>query len=286
MYPPRHSAATADILGPLFDGEEPVEIGDVPKESVEDRKRRERHRILFDEVSQLYNATRQEYPAAVVDKMFATSRVDPGAFVLEVGCGTGQLTRDLAARGVALTAIDIGPSMVKEASRNVDNPSVSFVVTSFEDLDYTGPCELIVSATAFHWVDPEVGLTKASLLLQPRGWLALLTTGEQYDEPLRSSLRRLWETHNPDDGAWSARERWADELRRSLLFGAVTEMEHERRLELPADRVSGVERTRATFLSYDDGRRNGFAADLHALLASTPVVTLTQKTTLAMAQVV
>jgi SAM-dependent methyltransferase len=52
-------------------------------------------------------------------------------------------------------------------------------VASFEDLADTGPFDLIVSATAFHWVDSGVGLAKAARLLRPGGWLALLTTEER-----------------------------------------------------------------------------------------------------------
>jgi hypothetical protein len=39
--------------------------------------------------------------------------------------------------------------------------------------------DLVVSATAFHWVDPEVKYDKAARRLGRGGWLALLATGEK-----------------------------------------------------------------------------------------------------------
>jgi SAM-dependent methyltransferase len=110
--------------------------------------------------------------------------------VLEIGCGTGQLTRELAGGALNLTAIDIGAAMVETARRNVADPMARFQISSFEDFADSGPFDLIVSATAFHWVDPGIGLAKAARLLRPRGWLALLTTGERCRAEVRD-LRRL-----------------------------------------------------------------------------------------------
>lgn len=47
------------------------------------------------------------YPDAAVDFLLHTVEIDERGAVLEAGCGTGQLTRQLAGRGVRLTAIDI-----------------------------------------------------------------------------------------------------------------------------------------------------------------------------------
>lgn len=90
--------------------------------------------------------------------------------VLEVGCGTGQLTERLAGFGFSLTAIDIGPSMIATARRRLDGSAVSFQVASFEDFAAADACfDLIVSGTAFHRVDPEVKFCKSARLLRPGG---------------------------------------------------------------------------------------------------------------------
>jgi Methyltransferase domain len=81
--------------------------------------KREQQRGLFDSVAGLYDATRQSYPAQIVDALLATAAIGPGAAVLEIGCGTGQLTRQLAGRGLHVTAIDIGPAMADAARRTV-----------------------------------------------------------------------------------------------------------------------------------------------------------------------
>jgi ubiquinone/menaquinone biosynthesis C-methylase UbiE len=186
----------------------PHKLLDVVTETEHERHRRERQRVLFDDVAELYDATRRGYPAEIIDSVIGTSGVGPGDSVLEIGCGTGQLTPDLAGRGFSVTAIDIGPTMVSSARRNVGDSSVNFEVTSFEDLRVAdNSIDLIASATAFHWIDPELGRAKAARLLRPRGWLALLSTAKQYDDPLRSSLKDVWIRYSDDGGAWATQKK-------------------------------------------------------------------------------
>jgi len=252
-------------------------------ETPEQRQTREQRRVLFDDVAGLYDATRQGYPAEIADTVIANAAIGPGAAVLEIGCGTGQLTRQLAGRAFDLTAIDIGAAMVQAARRNVADATARFQVSSFEDFADGGPFDLIVSATAFHWIDPGVGLAKAARLLRPGGWLALLTTGERYSEPLQGKLRDLWVRYNRQNGEWAAQPSWLTQLRESGLFGATVEASHATALRLPAEPVIGVERTRATFLSYTEQDQADFTAELAALLAPASHVDVTQDSFLAMA---
>jgi ubiquinone/menaquinone biosynthesis C-methylase UbiE len=254
----------------------------VTAETQEQRRAREHRRVLFDSVAGRYDATRQGYPAEIVDTVVANAAIGPGASVLEIGCGTGQLTRQLAGRALSLTAIDIGAAMVEAAERNVADAKARFQVCSFEDFAGGGSFDLIVSATAFHWVDPHVGLAKAARLLRPGGWLALLTTGERYPEPLQSRLHDLWMRYSRQDGEWPVQPAWLTALRESGLFGSTAEASHTRALRLPADTVVGVERTRAAFLSYTEQEQADFTSELQALVPGSHI-DLLQETFLAMA---
>jgi len=256
----------------------------VTAESQEQRRAREQRRTLFDSVAELYDAARQGYPSEIVDAVLANAAVGRGGAVLEIGCGTGQLTRQLAGRALRLTAIDIGPAMVGVARRNVADSTARFHVCSFEEFAGCGPFDLIVSATAFHWVDPGVGLAKAARLLRPGGWLALLMTQERYPEPLGSRLRELWMRYSRQRSGWPGQPAWLTALQDSRLFGAPVEVSHTRALRLPAETVIGVERTRATFLSYTKQDQAGFTADLQTLVMPGSQIDLLQETFLVMAQ--
>jgi 2-polyprenyl-3-methyl-5-hydroxy-6-metoxy-1,4-benzoquinol methylase len=89
----------------------------VSAETGPERGTRRHQRTLFDLVAGLYEETRPGYAGELIDFVVATAGLGPGAAVLDVGCGTGQLTGPLARRGYGVTAIDLGPSMIEVARR-------------------------------------------------------------------------------------------------------------------------------------------------------------------------
>jgi ubiquinone/menaquinone biosynthesis C-methylase UbiE len=244
--------------------------------------------VLFDGVARLYDEARVGYPMELVHELVTRAGLDRDTPVLEVGCGTGQLTVDLAGRGLSVTAIDIGPAMAAATREKVAGMDVAVHATSFED--FTGPDRgfgAVVSATAFHWIDPEVAWTKSARLLRPGGWLAILGTAERYDDPLGGDLREQWIRYSDDGGAWASAPQptLVDRIASSGHFDDAIASTHRERRTMPADAVMAVEQTRATILDYDDQTRERFLADLSELLAGRSDVSLTQETTLTMAQV-
>ena len=222
------------------------------RETEEHRSERHHRRALFDGAAQLYEATRRGYPAGLVEFVMTTAALRVGGTVLEVGCGTGQLTERLAGRGFPVTAIDIGPSMIAAAQRRLAGSAVSFQVVSFEDLAAAeASFNLIASGTAFHWVDPEVKFSKSARLLRPGGWLALLATEEHYDDPLGTALQGMWAARSDFGKGWP-RPSDAEAIAGSGLFEEPIERADAQRLVLPADVVIGVENTRAIVLSWPE----------------------------------
>ncbi len=257
-------------------------------ETEEMRARRRRRRALFDGVADRYRAFRRGYPPESVRFIMDTARLGPGSMVLEVGCGTGQFTGQLAAHGLAVTAIDIGAGMITAARRSLSGSPVWFQVVSFEDLDAPEESfDLIISATAFHWVDPDVKFAKSARLLKPGGWLALLNTEERYDDPLGLGLRGMWAARSEHGDVWTGQRTppAADLTGAAGWFGPPIERPHGQRIVLPAQTVIGVETTRATFLSWPERTQQDFAGELRRLLQHCADVHLTQQTSLAMAQV-
>lgn len=100
------------------------------------------------------------------------------ARVLEIGCGTGQATMALAKRGYQIVAVELGPDMATVARRNLAHfNSVEVVTAAFEDWPLPDePFDVVFSATAFHWVDPAVRVSKSADALRPDGLLATVMT--------------------------------------------------------------------------------------------------------------
>jgi ubiquinone/menaquinone biosynthesis C-methylase UbiE len=123
------------------------------------------------------------------------AQVSPNARrVLDVGCGTGYLLRDLAGRLSAVQAlegIDAAPRMVETARSLGHDPRLSFRVGAAEQLPYDdGSFGLVVSTTSFdHWRDQQRGIRECARVLEPHGqllladlfsrWLALTLVGRR-----------------------------------------------------------------------------------------------------------
>jgi SAM-dependent methyltransferase len=224
---------------------------------------------LFDGVASLYQETRPGYPVELVEFVISTAGVSAGDPVLEVGCGTGQLTEKLASFGFELTAIDIGPSMVAAARLRVGGRPESFLAIGFEDLEAADlSFGLIISGGAFHWVDPEIRFRKAARLLRPGGWLAVLNHSERYDEPFRSALSGMWNARADGDvGAWVSGGVGTDVIAATGLFEEAVHSSLTWRLVRSADAVVGVESTRAISLSWPPDVRQGFTQEMREHLA-------------------
>src|SRR5215207_9842295 len=137
-----------------------------------------RLRVTFDQDAERYDRARPGYPPAVFDDLAELAGIGPGCRVLEIGCGTGQATVPLAERGCEIVALEIGPRMAAVARRNLARfPSVRVVTAGFEEWPLTPePFDVVMSATAFHWLDPAVRVIKAADALRPGGALATIGT--------------------------------------------------------------------------------------------------------------
>jgi SAM-dependent methyltransferase len=131
---------------------------------------------VFNEVAVEYDRNRPAYPDALVDQACEAADIGDGARVLEIGCGTGQLTRSLLARGLRVTALEPGDQLILLAEKNLkDVGEVELVHGRFEDVQL--PREryaAVFSASAIHWVDPDLGWWRIADALAPKGTLALI----------------------------------------------------------------------------------------------------------------
>ena len=131
-------------------------------------------RTHFDEIVVNYNNTRPEYP----DKLFADviDFIGPGTKkALEIGAGTGKATFPFLEMGYNVTAVELGENMagfLKERFKEYTNFNV--LVSAFEDvlLDKSS-YDLIYAASAFHWVNAEIGCPTVFDLLKSGGVFAL-----------------------------------------------------------------------------------------------------------------
>lgn len=134
-------------------------------------------RTIFDQAALDYDEVRPGYPAELIEDVISISAIPKDGRILEIGCGTGQATVPFARRGYSMTCLDIGKELAALAAQKCRQyPKVHIQPISFEDWKpEENAFDLVMSATAFHWIPPEVGYPKAAKVLKDSGYIAIFS---------------------------------------------------------------------------------------------------------------
>jgi SAM-dependent methyltransferase len=251
---------------------------------------------VFNEVAVEYDRNRPTYPDALIDQACEVGDIRAGDRVLEIGCGTGQLTRSLLARGLRVTALEPGDQLILLAEENLkDAGDVELVHARLEDVRLPRESyEAVFSASAIHWVDPDLSWRKIADALAPNGTLALIQyfgLQEQRSiddqEALLSALRRhapeiaaTWPTYRDLDctiagvrerrrnvadawswlGSYDIERDYAADLFEDLQLATVPTL-----IEHTADQLGALLGTMSFWARLSPEQRDALASETHAL---------------------
>jgi SAM-dependent methyltransferase len=103
-----------------------------------------------------------------------SSHLKPGMTVLELGCGTGSFTRELARSGAEVFAIDVSPELLEIARANYSAPNVRYEIQNAYALTYSDATfDSIVGSSVLHHLEIEEALREIYRVLKPRGTILL-----------------------------------------------------------------------------------------------------------------
>ena len=128
----------------------------------------------FDKDAAGYAAGRPGYSQEIFAALEERCGLGEGTRVIEIGPGTGQATGELLRRGAHVHAVEPGPALARHLLTEYPGERLEVTVSSFEDSVLPeGGADLVVAATSFHWVEPEIGAPKALSVLRPGGAVAI-----------------------------------------------------------------------------------------------------------------
>lgn len=179
--------------------------------------------------ARFYVEGRPRYPAALITAAAAVAEWRQDSRVLEIGSGPGTATQDFAALGGRFTCVEPNADFVAIA-RDVlaPFPDITFETSTLEQADLSGPFDIVLAASSFHWIDQKRGVQRIEELLAPGGFAVLLWNkepqpvaqqAEAVDEAFqRSGYRQPIERQSRDE---IAKVFWG--LAKPLQTGAFTE---------------------------------------------------------------
>ncbi|QUQ71936.1 class I SAM-dependent methyltransferase [Kutzneria sp. CA-103260] len=219
------------------------------------------------EVADFYHRFRRGYPPAVIDSLVAAFELTSDDVVVDLGCGTGQLTLPIAERVRSVVGMDPEPDMLlrgRSAANGVAN--VSWMIGSDADLPALGRLiggrlGAVTVGQALHWMRHEELFHAVASLARPGGGVAVVTNGTplwQQDTAWSRALRgyledwlgsKVTNTCGTDD---ASQRRYRDSLTAAGLEPAVVSVDYADELSveqivggvysaLPVDRVPAPE---------------------------------------------
>jgi len=211
----------------------------------------------FDSVAADYERHRPEYPQSAL--LWLAERLDlaPGRRVLDLGAGTGKLTRGLLALGLAVVAVEPGAAMLGQLRGAL--PGVEAHEGSAEAIPLPdASVDAAVAGQAYHWFDPERAVPELHRVLRAGGGVGLLWNWWDMRDPLQA---RLVELLGLAPAAGAADLPWAP------LFSEVDRTTIESVHETTPDGIAARLATTSAMLVAEPERRVRLLEEVRALAA-------------------
>jgi trans-aconitate methyltransferase len=172
----------------------------------------------------------------------------PGERILDIGCGTGQLTAEIARSGAQVVGLDNSPDMLADARKNF--PDLWFVLGNATGFVFEEPFDAVFSNAALHWVkDADRAVACIRRALRPGGRFVAEFGGKGNITTVQAALRAVLGPAADEQSPWyypgigeyaSILERHGLEVRNASLFPRLTPltgadgMDHWLRMFMPA----------------------------------------------------
>ncbi len=173
--------------------------------------------VVFDGAVSLYDRMRPGYVDELYKAIFDYVHIDENSSAVEVGSGSGQATLPVLKTGCAVTAVEYGENF-SELLRDKfkDYPKFKVITGKFEDVGLADEsCDLVFSATAFHWVPEEIGYPKVYSILKKGGAFARFANrprNSRNDPELAREIDAIYDEHyNKYYGVRSGTKEWFTE---------------------------------------------------------------------------
>jgi SAM-dependent methyltransferase len=172
----------------------------------------------------------------------------PGVTVLDLGAGTGLVSRSLAAAGVA-DVVAVEPDEAMRAVLAARSPGARVLAGTAEDIPLPdGSVDAVLASSAWHWFDPDRATAEIARVLRPGGVLGLLWSFADPTTAWVAELRHIQRADDKDSTS-GVRAGFTIELPEGAPFGPGASEVFRRRTWMAADDVAAMVGTSSTVLT-------------------------------------
>ena len=220
---------------------------------VEPQSRTSRARS-FGAAAAAYERARPTYPREALDWLLPAG----ARRVVDVGAGTGKLTRALVERGLDVVAVE--PTEGMRAQFAAVLPGVELLEGTGEDLPLPdGEADAVLFAQAWHWVDPAVAAPEVARVLRPGGTLGLLWNVRDASVDWIARLDRLLPSGAGEEDLGSLAPRIGPP------FGQVERYDVRWSMPITVEGLLDLTASRSWVIALDEERRRAVFDDVRAL---------------------
>jgi SAM-dependent methyltransferase len=216
-----------------------------------------------------YERTRPTYPQAAVDHLVGELGLGPGRTVVDVGAGTGKLTRLLVATGARVVAVEPVAEMRTQLAAAA--PDAVLIEGTAERLPLeAGSVDAVTVAQAMHWFDGPAALAEFARVLRPGGAVAVVYNRRDGRVDWVRAVGEIVDAHRGDTPRGHQGGSWREAFEETALFGPLEEASFENHQTLTPEEVVGRWRSISFVGAMDPARQAEVLGEVAALVATHP----------------
>lgn len=225
------------------------------------------HAQVFDAAAEDYELGRPGYPDALLDWIEERHLLDEHATVVDLGAGTGKLTRLLLRGGARVIALEPMPQMRDLLVRNVPEAEIVEGAAERMPLPDAG-ADVVACGQSFRWFASDEALGEIARILRPGGELLIVFNDDDGSSPLGQRLREISLLVDDETADKKPGRNWREVVDANELFAFVEEGDLANPYRVDRAGLEARMRSSTQFARLAPARQQELLAELYELVGA------------------
>ena len=193
----------------------------------------------YTELASTYD-DRADYDSSLIAKVYSFHKLGSNPTILDMGAGTGKLTKELVKQECQVIASEPNEAMREIGKKNITNPNCRWIASSGESINVSeNSIDSIWFGSSFNVIDHNFLKKELQRILKPASWLTCLWNHRDLEDSVQKSVEEIIKREIPKYNYGSRRQDPTSEINDMELFQEVTN--YEGRFEVTFSKTSYIE---------------------------------------------